>query len=300
MNTGSFIYFIKSSFKSMYKNALMTVASIFVLVACMLIIGTVFLGSKNVVSFMGKLEAQNEIVAFISDDYGEDNASRDELCRKIESISGVASVEYITKEQAFAEYRDSLGENGQYLDGYDGDDNPLRNELRIKIDDIEQFSAIAFKIKNMKEIANTRDSQEVVDLLLSVRRVLGLMGIWILIILAVVSLFIISNTIKLAMYSRRNEINIMKYVGATNAFIRFPFVLEGIMIGIVSVILSLALQWCVYSYVLVPLLSELSFLSDSIVPFRICFAQLVVIFGAIGLVVGIFGSALSIRKYLKV
>lgn len=300
MNTGSFIYFIKSSFKSMYKNAIMTAASIFVLIACMIIMGTVFLGSKNVESFMGRLEAQNEIVAFISDDYDDDNASREALCEKIESIDGVGSVEYVTKEQAFAEYRDSLGDNGAYLDGYDGDDNPLRNEIRIKIEDIELFSSVAFQVSNMTEIANTRDSQEVVDLLLSVRNVLETLGIWVLVILAIVSLFIISNTIKLTMFSRRNEINIMKYVGATNAFIRFPFVLEGVMIGIISTIVSLGIQWCIYSYVLIPLLSDLSFLSESIVPFSECFTGLLAIFGAIGLVVGIFGSVLSIRKYLKV
>ncbi len=300
MNTSSFLYFIKSSFKSMYKNALMTLASVFVLIACMLIIGTVYLASANVMSFMDNLEAQNEIVAFISDDYEEDSSSRELLCNKILAIDGVSEVEYVTKEQAFAEYRDSLGENGQYLDGYDGDDNPLRNELRIKIDNIDQFSSVAFKISNMKEIANTRDSQEVVDLLLSVRNVLQTLGLWILIILAVVSLFIISNTIKLTMYSRRNEINIMKYVGATNGFIRFPFVLEGIIIGIVSTVLALALQWCIYSYVVVPLLSDLAFLSASIVPFGTTIMYLIAIFGIIGLLVGVLGSVLSIRKYLKV
>lgn len=300
MNTSSIVYFLKSSFKSMYKNGLMTVASVFVLIACMLIIGTVFLGSQNVLSFMEKLEAQNEIVAFISDDYGDDSDSRKKLCEKIEEIDGVATVEYISKEQALAEYRASLGENGAYLDGYAGEDNPLRNELRITIEDIEKFSTVAFEVSNMEEIANTRDSQSVVDLLLSVRKVLEILGFWIMIILAVVSLFIISNTIKLTMYSRRTEINIMKYVGATNGFIRFPFILEGIIIGILSTLLSLALQWCIYSYVLVPLLSGLSFLADSVVPFEQCMKYLIAIFASIGLGVGIFGSAISIRKYLKV
>lgn len=300
MNTSSFFYFISSSFKSMYKNALMTLASIFVLVACMLIIGTVFIGSENVMSFMNKLEAQNEIVAFISDDYDDDSASRKSLCEKIEAIPGVAEVEYITKDQALAEYRASLGENGEYLEGYDGEENPLRNELRIKISDIDQFSSVAFKISSMDEIANMRDSQVVVDLLIKVRNVLQMLGFWIMVILAIVSLFIISNTIKLTMYSRRNEISIMKYVGATNSFIRFPFVLEGIIIGIVSTALSLAVQWCIYSYALVPLLSELTFLSDSVVPFESLFVSLLIIFAAIGVVVGTLGSVISIRKYLKV
>lgn len=300
MNLGSVGYFIKSSFKGMYKNALMTLASVFVLIACMLIIGTVYLTSENVKSFMGKLESQNEIVAFIDDEYGDDSLSREQLCDKVKAISGVLSVEYVTKEQAFLEYRASLGENGSYLEGYEGEDNPLRNELRIKIGDIEQFSSVSGAVSQMEEIANLRDSQDIVNMLLSVRRTMNMVGFWVLVLLAIVSLFIISNTIKLAMHSRRNEINIMKYVGATNGFIRFPFVLEGILIGILSTGAALLFQWCVYSYALVPALSQLSFLSDTIVPFKSMLISLVVIFGAIGLVVGAVGSALSIRKYLKV
>lgn len=300
MNIGSILYFFKSSFKSMYKNALMTVASVFVLIACMIIIGTVFLASENVISFMNRLEDQNEIVAFISDDYGDDNLSRTILCEKIEAFDGVESVEYVTKEQALAEYRDGLGDNDSYLDGFDGDDNPLRNELRIKINDLDLFESVSSKISGMEEIANIRDSQEVVDMLLTVRKVLGILGIWIMIILSVVSLFIISNTIKLAMFNRRNEINIMKYVGATNTFIRFPFVLEGILIGIVSTVIALGIQWCIYSYAILPLFLQLSFLSSSVVPFNAMIKELMIIFGIIGIAVGAFGSAFSIRKYLKV
>ena len=300
MNTSSIAYFLKSSFKSMYKNSLMTIASVFVLIACMIIIGSVYLGSANVVSFMDKLEAQNEIVAFIDDEYGDDSLSRSTLCQKIASISGVSSVDYITKEQALAEYRDSLGEKDDYFEGYEGEDNPLRNELRIKIDDLSRFSEIADQIASMDEIANTRDSRNIVSMLESIRQVLSMLALWIIIILSIVSLFIISNTIKLAMHNRRNEINIMRYVGATNSFIRFPFVLEGILIGIASTAIALGIQWCLYTYVIIPLLNDLSFLSTSIVPFNQMLSPLILIFGSIGLGVGIFGSILSIRKYLKV
>jgi len=300
MNTYSIIYFIKSAFKSMYKNALMTLASVFVLIACMLIIGSVYVASVNVLSFMDKLEAQNEVVAFISDDYGDDSLSRDEICQKVNSIVGVSSVDYVTKEQALAEYRNSLGDNDTYLDGFDGEDNPLRNELRIKISDLERFDAVADEISAMEEIANIRDSRDVVGLLIKVRQVLTMLGIWIIAVLAIVSLFIISNTIKLAMHNRRHEINIMKYVGATNTFIRTPFVLEGIFIGLIATVIALGAQWCLYTYAIIPLLSDLSFLSDSIVAFSDMFKMLMFIFGGIGLIVGMFGSALSIRKYLKV
>ncbi len=300
MNTGSIFYFFKSAIKSMYKNALMTLASVFALIACMLIIGSVYVASENVMSFMDKLEAQNEIVAFISDDYSDDSLARIEICKKVSSVSGVASVEYISKEQALSEYRDSLGESSDYLSGFEGDDNPLRNELRIKIDNLERFTDISEEISEMDEIANIRDSREIVSMLLSVRQALTMLGFWIILVLAIVSLFIISNTIKIAMYNRRNEINIMKYVGATNSFIRFPFVLEGILMGIISTIIALGAQWCVYTYAVIPILSDLQFLSGSIVPFAQMLRPLLTIFGGIGLAVGIFGSAISIRKYLKV
>lgn len=298
MNTGSILYFLKSAFKSMYKNIIMTLASVFVLIACMLIIGSVYLAAENVLSFMDKLDEQNEIVAFIDDEYGDDSLSRKNLEKKIKSIDGVRSVEYITKEQALAEHREALGAD-DYLEGFEGEENPLRNELRIKISDLDRFSEIADEIASAEEIAKVRDSRDVVETLLKARRALTMLGFWIVVILAIVSLFIISNTIKLAMHNRRNEINIMKYVGATNSFIRIPFILEGVLIGFVSAAIALGAQWCLYTYAIVPLISD-SFLSSSVVPFGDMIDMLVALFAGIGLVVGVFGSALSIRKYLKV
>lgn len=300
MNTSSIIYFISSSFKSMYKNALMTIASVFILIACMLIMGTVFLLSQNVMCFIDDLGKQNEIIAYIDDEYSDDSSSRKELCEKVEAITGVSSVEYITKEQALSEYRNSLGEDGDYLEVYQGEENPLRNELRIKIDDIDMFSTISFEVSEFEEIHSIRDLRELVEKLIDIRNTFQLYGIVFFAFLAIVSLFIISNTIKLTMYSRRNEINIMKYVGATNSFIRFPFVLEGIIIGTVSTIIALASEWCVYNYGLYPFLQSIPFLAKSSVTFNDAFVYLLAIFAIIGIVVGVFGSVISIRKYLKV
>ena len=171
--------------------------------------------------------------------------------------------------------------------------------MRIKISDLERFSEISDEILAQNEIARVRDSRDVVEMLQKTRQALTMLGFWVVVILAVVSLFIISNTIKLAMHNRRNEINIMKYVGATNNFIRLPFVLEGILIGFVSAVVALGAQWCLYTYVIVPLISD-SFLSASIVDFDKMIDTLILIFCGIGLGVGSIGSALSIRKYLKV
>ena len=146
MNTGSILYFFKTAFKSMYKNIIMTLASVFVLIACMLIIGSVYIAAENVLAFMDKLDAQNEIVAFVSDNYGDDSLARSELIDIIEGIDGVESVEYITKEQALSEYRDDMGNDGAFLGYFEGEDNPLRNEIRVKVNDIERFSEISDEI----------------------------------------------------------------------------------------------------------------------------------------------------------
>ncbi len=298
MRGSSVIYFIKSAFQSIFKNIWMSLASMFVLIACMLIMGSAYLCSVNIGSFMTKLEAQNEIVAFVDDSVAEEDITA--LRDKIAAVDGVESVQFVSKEQALSEYRNSFDSQEDYLSGFEGDENPLRNEFRITILDLEKFDSISDTISEMPEIANIRDSQEVVDVLISLRRVMDILGFWIMIILAIVSLFIISNTIKLAMFNRRHEINIMKYVGATNWFIRWPFVLEGAIIGVFSSAVSFGLQWLIYVYLLKPLASKLDFLSASVLPFRQVYGEVLLIFACIGIIVGIFGSIFSIRKYLKV
>lgn len=292
------MYFLQSAFKSIRKNYLMTFASVFVLIACMLIIGTAYLCSANISAFMDDLGQKNEIVAYI-DDSVEEN-SRDELKEKIENIKYVVDVTYVTKDEALEEYQKDFGEDGEYLSWFYGDENPLRNEFRIQVDEdqLQSFEKIAKDIKEMDGIANTSDSQEVVDILLSLKRVMDILGFWIMIILALVSWFIVSNTIKLAMLNRRHEINIMKYVGATNSFIRVPFILEGIIIGLIAAGVSFALQWVIYVYLLQPLAANMPFV-DTVSFVNLC-PVLILYFGGIGLFVGLVGSAFSINKYLKV
>ncbi len=292
------MYFLKSAFKSIRKNYLMTFASVFVLMACMLIIGSAYLCSANIGAFMEKLGENNEIVAYVDDAVEESHLAS--LQEEIEGIQYVESVEYVTKDEALAEYQSQFSEDASYLSWFYGDENPLRNEFRIQVneDHLDEFEAVSAQIAAMEEIANVSDSQEVVNLLLSLRNVMNILGFWIMIILAVVSWFIVSNTIKLAMFNRRHEINIMKYVGATNAFIRTPFILEGVLIGLSAAILSFAVQWIVYVYLLQPLVSELSFVTT--LSFSELSPMIILYFGSIGLLVGLVGSAFSINKYLKV
>ncbi len=295
------MYFLKSALNSIRKNYLMTFASVCVLIACMLIIGSAFLCSANISAFMESLGDKNEIVAYVDENVEESklNNLEDQIWATGEEY--IQSVDFVTKDEALEEYQKQFeGEEGNYLSWFSGDENPLRDEFRIQVKNkhLDQFEIIAKKISSMEEIANISDSQDVVNMLLSLKKVMDILGFWIMIILALVSWFIVSNTIKLAMHNRRHEINIMKYVGATNAFIRTPFILEGIIIGICAAIISFAVQWVIYVYLLQPLVADIQFIST------VSFAKLAPVvalyFGGIGLFVGLFGSAFSINKYLKV
>lgn len=277
----------------------MTFASIFVLIACMLIIGSAYLCSANITAFVEKLGDENEIVAYIDEETDEEDLAN--LQEEVESVSEyITDVRFVTNDEALEEYRNQFGEEGAYLSWFYGDENPLRDEFRIRVDKnhLDEFGAISAEIYAIEGIANVSDSQDVVDMLLSLKKVLDVLSFWIMLILAIVSWFIVSNTIKLAMYSRRHEINIMKYVGATNAFIRTPFILEGVIIGILAAGVSFAMQWVVYVYLLQPLVGGLSFITT--VPFSSMAIVIAVIFCGIGLFVGFVASAFSINKYLKV
>ncbi len=292
------MYFLQSALKSIRKNYLMTFASVFVLMACMLIIGSAYLCSANIASLMQTLGEKNEIVAYVDDKVEESRFA--ELQAQMESIEYVRSVNFVNRDEALNEYQQELGGDENYLSWFYGDENPLRNEFRIQVDEnhLDAFQDVAGQIAGMDGIANTSDSQEIVNILLSLKRVMDILSFWIMAILALVSWFIVSNTIKLAMFNRRHEINIMKYVGATNAFIRTPFILEGIVIGLLAAAVSFGLQWIIYVYLLQPLVSNLKFITT--VPFVSLSPVILLYFSGIGLFVGLFGSAFSINKYLKV
>lgn len=295
MKNSSIGYIIGSAFRGMRKHLMMTTASVSVLIACMIIIGTAYLFAQNVSNFMLQIEQQNEIVAYIDDEVPEEDYQP--LQQKIENISGVGKVDFVTKEEALEDYRASLGEDGAYLDSFTGEDNPLRNSFVITIDDLTLFNAASSTIAGLEEIANVRDTQEIVNVLLSLRKVVQILGFWVMIILGLVSLFIISNTIKIAMYNRRTEINIMKYVGATNWFIRWPFIFEGLFIGVVAAAICFGVQWYIYNYLFAMLFEGIGFIQ--LVPFSKLYIEIIIIFGLIGIFVGVFGSLTSIRKYLN-
>lgn len=286
---------IKEAFQGIYRHGLMSFASITILAACMIIIGSVLLIVGNLNAFVSQLQDQNEVVVFVDENL--DSKGVKSVEEKINAISNIESVQYRSKDESLKEYKAMFGDQADLFDTLD-ENNPLRDSFHIKVADLEQYNETLEKIEAIPEIVNIRSSSKVVDMLVNLRQTISLMGVWVLAILLFVSLFIISNTVRLAMFSRRTEINIMKYVGATNHYIRRPFIYEGLIIGIISCGIAYGLQWYVYEKVIYPLMLKLSLFEA--ITFDSVKVYVLAGFGIFAIVMGVFGSILPMRKHLRV
>lgn len=288
-------YFIKEGFKGVWSNRLMSIASIGTLTACLIILGSALLVIYNITVFIEGIEDQNEIAVFLDDHLTQ--AEIDEVGDQIEQLTNVTECTYISKEQGFETYKSTLGEQSEVLAGLE-DDNPLPNSYNVRIDDLTLFDQTVYQIEQIPGVDKLRQRSDVADKLVQVRQITMVASVSLIVLLLFVAMFIISNTIKLAMYVRSREINIMKYVGATNWFIRWPFILEGLILGALGAALAYAIQWYIYVYAFEGMLGQLDLIT--IVSFSQVAFPLAVGFLGLGLIIGIFGSAISIRKYLKV
>ncbi len=288
-------YFIKEGFKGVWSNRLMSIASIGTLTACLLILGSALLVIYNITAFMDDIEGQNEIAVFLDDDLSTTQIKK--VGNEINALSNVATCTYVSKEEGFEDYKSKLGDQSNILSGLE-EDNPLPNSYNITIKDLTLFDQTVYQLEQIDGVDKLRQRSDVADKLVQIRQITGVASVSLIVLLLLVAMFIISNTIKLAMYVRAKEINIMKYVGATNWFIRWPFILEGLILGALGAALAYAIQWYIYVYAFEGMLGQLELIN--IVPFTTVAAPIGIGFLALGLIIGIFGSAISIRKYLKV
>ena len=291
MNIG---YFLKTAFSNIRKNSLMSIASVSVLVACLVILGSAMLFSVNVNAFIDEVEDKNEVVIFIDDVV--DEAGRQDIETKILATPNVTSCTFVSKEQAYEKYLETFPpEDREYLREQK---NPLRDELHVKVTNLDTFDATVYSLEQIKGVAKIRNAREFVDSVVRIRSFVSMLSLWICGILLVVSIFIISNTVRLAMSTRSREINIMKYVGATNNFIRFPFFFEGAILGIVAGLVNIIIEYYIYSYLFSPLFQSLKMFDP--IPFVQIRWYVVGISLAFGLVCGVSGAIFPIKKYLKV
>ena len=301
MRTSSFGYLIKEGFRSIRQNRVISFAAIGVLITCLLLVGASFLFTINLNRLIGYFESQNEVLIYLQDNLDDDTI--DGITRQLREIDNVTSVSFISKEDGLEQWMKELGDDGTLLEWL-VNDNPLQDSYRIVLGNLDRMDETLQAIGKIRGVDTISASAEVARAVSALKRSVNTAGTSIIAILAAVSLLIIHNTIRITVYSRRKEISIMKYVGATNSFIRLPFLTEGILIGFLSATIAFFLLWGGYTLI-VRALSEstidyASILLGSLIPFREVAPRLYGYFLLGGIGIGGIGSAAAVGKYLKV
>lgn len=298
MRLSDFRYFISQAFRSVARNGLMSVTSIFTVLCCMIILGLFLVVSINVNYIADQIQEQCEIQVFMDEDMTD--VQLGQAKRQIEAIANVYMAEPFTKEDTLKYVIDMLGDEVDIMDGYEKD-NPFRDSFKISLVDLAQSAATIAELEKVSGVSEVSNNQSMMDTVLSVTNMVKNLSFWIMLLLGIVSVFIIANTIKLAVFARRKEIGVMKFVGATNWFIRWPFVFEGIIIGITGALIAFGLISWGYAGAL-GWLSSADFRMDmfEFKTYSDIWWMLLCSFIGIGAVIGASGSALSIRKHLDV
>lgn len=302
MSFSSFKYLTRTGMKSMVRNRLMSIASIGVLAVCLLITGGTVLFSLNVGSLMDYLQGQNESVVYLDRELSEEGLA--EADQQIRSISGISKVTYMTREEALVDMRESMGEYSGLFDVFEGDENPFAASYRVALEDVSQINQIIPQLEKIPGVIKVMAPVQMAEMFTSLYKAINGICILLVAVLCFVSVVVISNTIRLTVFARRKEISIMKYVGATNGFIRMPFFAEGVTVGLIAGIITSVLVMGGYQLLLTYGIDSSGFwgqmLSGVLIPLKDLWWQLLVSFLGFGALIGSMGTALSIRKYLKV
>ena len=301
MSLGSIKYLVGEGARNIRANRQMSIASIGVLVACMLLIGAAVLFSLNADAGMGYIESQNDVVVFVKDKASDKEAEG--LGDTLMEVDNVASVRYISKKEALEGQMEKLG-NSSYLMDALMEDNPLPATYYVKVKDLELLSATVEEIQDLDLVLDVNSPTDMAATLVGIKKAVNLGGLAIVAILGAVSILIVSNTIKLTVFNRRREISIMKYVGATDSFIRLPFLVEGVIIGLCSALLAFGLLWVGYYYLLdwmsTGTSSWLQLAYQNLIQFEDIAYRMLAGFCGAGVVFGIAGSLFFVGRYLKV
>ena len=291
-----FQYYCSEGFHSIFTHGFMSFAAVCMIVACLMIMGSFSLLAVNLDHMLGDLEAENEFLAYIDENYTEEEARA--LQPQIEAIPNVAEVTFVTRAQALEDWKEGREENA-LLDSLQPE--VLRDRFQIHVEDIEQLQETSDAVKEQVEgVADVAVAVEIADGFILVRNIATGVAAVLIGILAIVSLFIISNTIKLATFYRREEIAIMKMCGATNAFIEWPFVVEGMLLGLTGALVAFFAQWGVYQLVAKFIVQGNGLSLVTVVSYGSIAGTILIVFCATGALIGVGGSLLAIRKFLQV
>ena len=289
-------YFISEAFKSLYRNNWMGLASIGTVAVSLIIFGASLITVMNTNYLATRLESNVEIIAYINDDVSE--AAARALGEEIRTISGIAKVEFKTKDQALEEFKDELGYQQNMIDALGG--NPLPHLYKINTISPEDVDIVAEAVQGFKEVQKVDYGKEIVEKLFAVLKWVRIVGITVIVLLGLAAVFLIATTIRLTVFNRRKEIQIMKILGATNGFIRWPFLLEGMVLGFTGALIAVFIVGGVYisftdyiqsnfNYAVFGLKTDMQFMA--------------VLGGSMlgaGMFIGTVGSGISMRRFLNI
>lgn len=287
-------YLLKEGLKNIWTNRMMSLASVIVLISCLIITGTAALISVNVRTLIANIGDDNEITVYLQPDFSDTDSIR--LGTELSALSNVENCRFRSREDVLKSYQDTLGEN--IYASMQGEGNPFGNEYKLRLRDLSQYEDTVQQIKNLKGIDKVSDRSDIADKLTRLNYFVTIVGVWVVLILGVVTLFIIANTIKMTMYARRFEISIMKSVGATNAFVRIPFMVEAMAIGLFAGLMSSAVLIALYEPIRHAAAGVIGMIRTATLPVdAVWFPTLLAMTGA-GLLIGLLGGSVSITRYL--
>ena len=288
-------YLLREGIRGIFLHGFMSFAAIWVTVACLLIMGTFGLVLYNLNEMIVELEQENEMLVYIDETYSEAEAKS--VGSQINQIANVHNAQFVSREQAVVNFADEM----QDEDLFAGlDPSTFRDRFVITLEDNSKMRETEAAIRSIEGVADVSVHYEIQEGFQTVQRILNIASVIIIAVLLVVSMLIISNTVKLAMYDRKEEIAIMKMVGATNGFIRWPFVVEGFILGILASAIAFFLEWGLYNLLQTQISMVDSLDLITVVPFVEVIEIVAIGYAVVGFLVGVLGSLLSIRKFLKV
>lgn len=288
-------YFILEGVRYVVNHRFMSFAAITIIAACFLITAIFALLTYNIDVAIEGLGSLSEITIFIDENVPNEQAAA--LLPTVKGIHNVDDAVFVTKEEFLEEFIEDMGTEAAWFDDL-RQDNPLRAYFRITMEDISLHEETLERLEALEGVANIRSDVRVSQQLVQIRNIVNLISSAMLVLLGAVCLFIISNIVRIAMFARREEIGIMRMVGATNTFISAPFAFEGIVLGILSAVIAFFALWGVYYYLGAELMGATSIIS--IVPFEVFRTRLALLLLALGVFIGVVGSLISLRRFLKV
>lgn len=297
MTGSSLRYLTKEGFRNVWTNRMMSIASIAVLMSCLVLIGSAAMIFLNIDSLLAKIEEENVVMVYIEDETSEEDVNQMETL--IKNLGNIKEVEFVSKVDAWEEQLETMEEAQKEFFTEVSSDIPLPDAYKVTVENLDNFDKTVEDIRGLEHIDTIRENKDLAQKLVSIRQGISIIAIVIVAVLLAISLFIISNTIRLTVYSRRLEISIMKSVGATNSFVRFPFVIEGMILGVLSGTIGLGFVWGIYELAVTQFSDLLQSLNLVAIGFTDYALPMLGVFVLIGVVCGVGGSLTTMRKYLN-